>query len=97
MCIGCLRAIFNQGNQEALVEKMTTESRPGGFEEVNHADICRKSGPNGRDSRYKGRTGWCVEGSRQFSVAGAKGVRYRVEGCEIKRLCRATERAVLGL
>lgn len=72
VCIGCLRAIFIPGNQEAFVEKVITESKPGGHEEVNHADICRKSGPSRRDSRYKGRTGWCAEGSRETRVVGPK-------------------------
>lgn len=72
VCLGYLREIFDQGNQEALVERVTTESRPGGHEEANHTDICRKSGPSKRDSRYKGRTGCCVEGRRETRVAGAK-------------------------
>ena len=68
VCVGYLRAIFNQGIQVALAEKVTTESRPGGHEEVNHAGVC----PSRRDSRYRGRTGWCVEGSRETRAAGGK-------------------------
>lgn len=72
VCLGYLRAIFIPGNQEAFVEKAITESKPGGHEEVSHADICRKSGPSRRDSRYNGRTGWCAEGNRETRVIGPK-------------------------